>query len=302
MNGLIPRATPAALLAAFIGCCLVWGSTFMVISVGDEQVPPFWAAAIRLALACVLLTAITRLSGQRLPRGAAARAAATFGFLNFGLGFCLLYWGEQTVPSGLAAVLYGTIPLTTALLAWGWGLERLIAVRVAGAIIAFAGVASIFSGQIGGRAAPLSIGALFCAATLASVSGVVLKSGPRQSPIGANAVAAAVGFMVCLAASFLAREPHAFPATSRGLFSIMYLTLAGSVGAFVLYAWLVNHWALTRISFISVVVPIVALVFGTTLRHERLTAAHWIGSLLVLAGLLLALLGGRGGADSARTP
>jgi len=285
--------SPLAPYAAFAGCILVWGSTFLVISIGNDTVPPLWAASLRLGLASILLTALTWLTGRSLPRGAALRAAAGFGFLNFGLSFCLLYWGEKTVPSGLAAVLYGTIPLSTALFARATGLERLRALKIAGALVALAGVTVIFSGQLTARVSALPVAAIFAAATLASASGVVLKRGPRQHPLGANAAGAMVGFVVCAAASFLAREPHALPATAPAILPILYLTIAGSVIAFVLYAWLVNHWDVTRISFIAVVVPVVAVVLGAAVRHERLTAAHRAGSLLVLAGLVLAILSDR---------
>ena len=284
---------PLAPYAAFWGCCVVWGSTFLLISIGNDAVPPLWAATLRLGLAAILLTAITLLSGRSLPRGAALRAAAGFGFFNFGLSFCLLYWGEKFVPSGLAAVIYGTVPLSTALFARAVGLERLRALKIAGALVALAGIAVIFSGQLTARVSPLPLAAIFAAATAASASGVVLKRGPRQHPLGANAAGAMVGFVVCAAASFIAREPHVLPATARAILPILYLTVAGSIIAFVLYAWLVNHWDVTRISFIAVVVPLVAVVLGAAVRHERLTAAHFAGSLLVLAGLVLAIVSDR---------
>ncbi|HEY2953910.1 MAG TPA: EamA family transporter [Candidatus Eisenbacteria bacterium] len=293
----MPTETPSSrgltTFAAFAGCCVVWGSTFLVISIGDDTVPPLWAATLRLALAAVLLTLLTWLSGRSLPRGAALRSAAGFGFLNFGLSFCLLYWGEKTVPSGLAAVLYGTVPLTTALFARAFELERLHAPRIAGALVALAGIAAMFSGELAARVSPLPLAAIFAAATAASASGVVLKRGPRQHPLGANAAGAMVGLPVCGAASFLAGEPHTMPATAPALVPILYLTIMGSVVAFVLYAWLVNRWDVTRISLIAVVVPLVALVLGAALRHERLTTPQLVGSLLVLAGLAIALAGGR---------
>jgi drug/metabolite transporter (DMT)-like permease len=291
-----PGMAPAA---AFGACSLIWGSTFLFISIGNDAVPPLWAAALRLLLAGVLLTAITLAAGQRLPRGGALRAAAAFGFLNFGLGFCLLYWGETTVPSGLAAVLYATIPLTTALFARAFGLERPAALKIAGAVVALGGVTIIFSSRLAGPVSVLPVAALFVAASLASVSGVVLKRGPRQPPLGANAVAAFVGFGVCASGSFLLREPHVLPRSAAALGPILYLTLAGSVVAFVLFAWLVNHWDVTRISFISVVVPLVALALGAAVRHERLTPAHSAGSLLVMAGLALAIASDRRRAPAA---
>ena len=279
--------------AAFTACATVWGSTFLFISIGNETVPPLWAATLRLALASLLLLGLTRLTGHRLPRGAALRAAAGFGFLNFGLSFCLLYWGEKTVPSGLAAVLYGTIPLSTALFARAAGLEPLRALKIAGALVALAGIGVIFSGQLTARVSLLPLAALFAAATCASASGVVLKRGPRQHPLGANAVGAMVGFLVCAAGSFISREPHALPVGARALLPILYLTVAGSVVAFGLYMWLVNHWDVTRISFIAVVVPVVAVLLGAAVRHEQLTMAHRAGSVLVLAGLVLGILSDR---------
>jgi len=289
-----PQPThPVAPYAAFAGCAAIWGSTFLFISIGNDTVPPMWAASLRLGLASLVLLALTWLTGHTLPRGAALRSAAGFGFLNFGLSFCFLYWGEKTVPSGLAAVLYATIPLSTALFARAAGLEKLRALKIAGALVALAGIGVIFSGQITTQVSPLPLAALFAAATLASASGVVLKRGPRQHPLGANAVGAMVGFAVCTAGSFIAGEPHALPAGARAVLPILYLTLAGSVVAFGLYMWLVNHWEVSRISFIAVVVPVVAVLLGTAVHHEQLTAAHRAGSLLVLAGLVLGILSDR---------
>jgi drug/metabolite transporter (DMT)-like permease len=90
----------------FIGCCLIWGSTFLAIRIGNEAVPPVWAATIRLALAAPLLAGLVLATRQRFPRGPALRGALLFGLFNFGVNLSLLYWGERVVPSGIAAVLY----------------------------------------------------------------------------------------------------------------------------------------------------------------------------------------------------
>jgi len=289
-----PQTTnPLAPTAAFAGCCAIWGSTFLVISIGNDTVAPLWAATLRLALASVLLVALNRLTGHRLPRGPALVTAAWFGFLNLGLSFCCLYWGEKSLPSGLAAVLYGTVPLTTALLARAAGLERLRALKVAGALVALLGVGVIFSDQLRTRVAVLPLLALFAAPTLGSMAGVVLKRGPHEHPLATNAVGSMVGLVVCGLASFIAREPHAFPTDPRAIGPILYLALAGSVVAYGLYTWLVNHWDLSRISFIAVVAPVVAVFLGALVRHERLTAAEISGALLVIVGLTLGIMSDR---------
>jgi drug/metabolite transporter (DMT)-like permease len=279
--------------AAFAGCTLIWSSTFLLISIGNDSLPPVWAASLRLFLAALILGAIALASGQGLPRGAAARAASWYGLLQFGLNFPLLYWGEKVLPSGLTAVLFATIPLSSALFAHGFGLERFTPLKAAAAAVALAGIAVIFSGQIHGVIPVLPFVAVLAAATAASLGTVMLKRGPRQSPFGANAWGAAVGLPLCLAASFALGEAHPLPRTPGALLPLLTLTLAGSVGAFVLMAWLVHRWPVTRISFISVVTPMIAVTLGWLFRGERLGPASLAGSLLVVTGVAIAILGDR---------
>src|SRR5207249_690607 len=113
------------LTAAFLGCVLIWGSTFLVIAIGNDTVPPLWGATLRLALASAILFTIMAVRRLPAPRGAALRASIAYGFLQFGLNMALLYLGEENVPSGLAAVVFATIPLSTVFFARLFGLERL---------------------------------------------------------------------------------------------------------------------------------------------------------------------------------
>ncbi|HKW50528.1 MAG TPA: EamA family transporter, partial [Candidatus Eisenbacteria bacterium] len=103
MNAPSPAETrKPAQYAAFAVMCLIWGTTFLGIRIGNEAVPPLWGATLRLILAAALNTLIAALTRAHWPRGAALRGIALFGFLNLGVNFGLLYWGEQTVPSGIA--------------------------------------------------------------------------------------------------------------------------------------------------------------------------------------------------------
>ena len=287
---------------AFGLCCAIWGSTFLFISIGTDDLPAVWSAALRLGLAAVILTVLAPLTGG-LPRGRAFRAAALYGLFGFGVNFPLLYWAEQVVPSGLAAVLYSTIPLSTAFLARAYGLERLTATKVGGAVIGLAGVAVIFSSRIGGEVGVLPLLALLTGATVASLGGVILKRGPVQPAIGANAVGTAVSFPVVVAVSFLAGERPALPADLEAWIPVAYLTLAGSVGAYVLMAWLIKSWPATRVSFITLVIPIVAVLLGAIVRDEPITPITVAGSLLVLVGVGLGVQGDRlRRRDPARAP
>ena len=99
-----PSSRPIAAYGAFFGCTAIWGSTFLFIALGNDMVPPIWAATLRLGLASAILTAMSLASRNGLPRGPALVAAAWLGFFQFGLNFPLLYWGETVVPSGIASI------------------------------------------------------------------------------------------------------------------------------------------------------------------------------------------------------
>jgi drug/metabolite transporter (DMT)-like permease len=295
VNAPAPTTSNTKPWLAFATCGAIWGSTFLVISIGNDTLAPVWAAALRLLLAAILLTAWTMARKVALPKGAALRTALAYGVCQFGINMPLLYWGEKLVPSGLSAVFYATIPLSSALITRALGMESLNAFKIVGALTAFGGVVVLFSASFHGEIAPVGMLAIFAAATIAGFGVILLKRGPRQDPIAANAVATAIGGAMSLAISFALREAHLLPTTMASALPLLYLTLAGSLGAFVIMSWLVNYWPATRVSYISVIVPVIALVLGSVVRHERLTLISLAGSALVLVGLLIGMRGSQGG-------
>jgi drug/metabolite transporter (DMT)-like permease len=160
---------------------------------------------------------------------------------------------------------------------------------VIGALISIAGIAIIFSGELAGHTPLLPLLSLV-AATLSAVTGTMLfKKGPRQNVIPANVVACAVAAVMCGLITLVAREPHPLPHTARELLPIVYLALAGSVGAFVMWTWLVSRWSVTRLSFMAVLTPLIALALGALVRHERLAPLTLAGGLVVLAGVAIGM-------------
>lgn len=283
-----PTAAPALTKrVAVVVTTLVWSSTFLAISVGNDTVAPVWAATLRLAIAAAVLFVLLALRRQPLPRGDALVSAALYGFFQFGINLPLLYWAETEVPSGLCAIIFATLPLNTALLAHLFGLERLTVAKVAGAALALSGVAVIFSAQVTVDVEPRRLFAVLVATWAATLGTVLLKRGPRQSPVGANAVGAAAGLVICFFTSILLGETRSLPMDLSAWFPILYLAVAASVGAFVLWAWLLNHSDVTRLSYISVVTPVIALLLGIVFRHERPAPASFLGAAVVVAGVAL---------------
>jgi drug/metabolite transporter (DMT)-like permease len=291
LSSIPPDRRDPRIPAAFSLCTLIWGSTFLFIRIGNESVPPMWGATLRLTLAALVLTPIALVTGG-LPRGPALRTALGFGFFQFGLNMALLYWGEMTVASGLAAVVFATIPITSAVIARAVGLERVDRGKLAGAGVALAGVGLLFARDLLSPVTALPVLAIYLATVCAAFGTILLKRGPRQSAIGANAVGSLAGIPVCFAASLLLGETRQWPLGGTQIVPILYLGIAGSL-AFVVFAWLIGRVAVTTASFIGVVNPMIAVALGATVRGERLTREHALGSLLVIAGVLLALTADR---------
>jgi drug/metabolite transporter (DMT)-like permease len=189
--------------------------------------------------------------------------------------------------------VYATIPISTALVARGFGLERLAALKMIGAAVALGGVVVLFAGETRTGIPALPVFAIYLATVFAALGSTMLKRGPRQDPLMANAIGAAVGAPVCLLASFLLGEDRSLPMQWGQVYPILDLAIVGSVVAFVVFAWLVNHWNVTTLAFIGVVVPVIAVVLGALVRHEVLHRQNVTGSLLVLAGLGLAIVSDR---------
>jgi len=273
--------------------CLIWGTTFLAIRIGSETVPPLWAATIRLVLAALLNTVVALLTRAPWPRGAALRGIAIFGFLNLGVNFALLYWGELKVPSGISAVFYATVPLTTGVFAWLLGVQRLQRTHMIAAAVGLVGVAVIFAGEIRWGAPAPALLAVFAAATVASLAGVILKKVPPHSSFVVNAIGAAIGACVCLSGSFVLGEGHGLPRSGAAWAPILYLTVAGSMGAYVLYAWLVSQWKVTRVSVGALIIPVIAVVVGALVRGESPAPGTYLGAALVLLGVSVSLFGDR---------
>lgn len=274
----------------------IWGSTWLFIKLGLRDLPPVGFAATRFVLAAAILWAIVAARRRPLPRDGRdwALLAAT-GVLAFGLNYGLLFWGEQHISSGLAALLQATIP------AFGLAFahlhlpgERLTLARLAGVGLGVAGVGVIFSNQlnVSGEMALWGSAAIVLGAIFVAYSNVLVKArGGHLDP-----ALLAAGQMLCglvpLAAYAFAFEgsPASYRWTPLAVASLLYLTLVGSVVAFLLYYWLVRHMDVTKTMLISLVTPLVAVLLGLAVLDERLTWRTLAGGALIMCGISLVVL------------
>jgi drug/metabolite transporter (DMT)-like permease len=283
----------AAVNLAVALLCLIWGSTWLVIREGLVDLPVFTSAAIRFTLAAALLAALApalhRREGGRRP---GAGLSLAMGVLNFGVSYAIVYRCEALIPSGLLAVLWAVFPMLVAAL--GHLLlrdERLSAGQGLGFLVAFVGVALLFSAdlrQIGTEA--VALGALFLLSPLAAAIGqtLVKRHGTQTSAVLLTRNGMIIGAVLLWALALPLEDPAAIDWTPRAVFSVLYLALLGTIVAFVLYYWLLRYAASNQMSLIAYVTPCIALLLGTLAGGEPLGPSTLAGTALVLCGIALA--------------
>jgi drug/metabolite transporter (DMT)-like permease len=287
---------------AFATCCIVWGTTFLAIRESDATLAPLWGAALRLAIAGALLCVPWAILRQPIPRGKVLFVVIVFGVLDYGLNLGLLYWAEGSIPSGLAAVFYATAPISALLIARAIGQERLDGWKLAGTLVAFAGVATIFGVALTGAVNPWALLAVLGAATSASLSSVILRTIPPQPTTSTVAIGCLASAVFLVAGSALFREPMLVPTTWSVWWPVLYLAVAGSIVAFGLFTWLLGRWNASSATLVGIIAPVVAVGVGIVVGGERLTASIVLGGALVVAGVLVALLRARAVDRAARRP
>lgn len=292
------RPGPLLLSATFVLLCVIWGTTWSVIRIGLEGIPPFTGVALRFAIAAILLLVLGRVMGVRFGHG---RREVGLWIVNALLAFCIsygvVYWAEQWVPSGLTAVLFATFPLFVAVLAhFGLPGERLVTASLVGILLGFGGVAVIFSEDfdlLGGPGVALASAVMLVSPVAAALASVAVKRwGAGIHPISLTAVPMAITAVIMgLVAVFLERErPIVFDRVSLG--ALLYLSVLGSAVTFSLYYWLLSQLFATRVSLIAYVVPVIAVAIGTIFLDEPLTTRTLVGTALVVAGVALTVRAG----------
>jgi drug/metabolite transporter (DMT)-like permease len=285
------RVSRSAVWGLYAMLVVIWSSTWVAIKIGLEDCPALLGAGIRFTVAGLVLLAIT--AARRRPLATDLRLAAILAAFPFALAYGLVYWGEQYIPSGLAAVLFGVLPLYVALLgAVVLSDQPLRAPVIAGVLVAIAGLALAFaeSLDVGDEELALAGAAALAVAPVgAAVGNISIKL--RAAALDAvvlNGWAMLGGGVLLLIASALGESWSEFAWTGESIGSIGYLALVGSAVPFVALTVLLRHITAQATSFLAMLLPFGALVFGAVLYDEAITARALGGAALVAAGLLIA--------------
>ncbi len=288
-------------LLAFGIIYFVWGSTYIFIRWGVEEVPPLLFAAIRFFTAGLLLVGWMVARREPWPGKREWGSICLLGALIFVGDYGLLFWAEQKVASGIAGVMMATIPVFMVIAEIVLLRTQQMTARLAAALlIGLGGVAVLMSHSFHLGSAPIStLGALalIAASIFWSVASVMTRRLPLPSSkvMSAGAQMLAGGAMLAVAAVALG-EParfHAGAVSGRAWFAMGYLIVMGSLLGFTAYMWLIHRESPTKVGTYAYVNPVVAVLVGYFIGGEPLGARTILGMLLVLASVLLITLGKR---------
>jgi drug/metabolite transporter (DMT)-like permease len=276
--------------------CLIWGSTWLFIKLGLEDLPPFTFAGIRFVLASAILFSLVAIRRLSLPRKRSDWVLlASTGVLAFCINYGLLFWGEQYISSGLAALLQATIPVFGLVIAHFYlpG-ERMNLPRVIGVVMGITGVAVIFSNQlsVAGPRALAGSAALVLGSASAAYSNVLVKSrGKNLDPAILAAGQMLFGLIPLLLLGIpLEGNPFRFHWTRMAVAALFYLAIVGSVIAFLLYYWLIQNMDVTNTMLIALVTPVVAVTLGVLVLNEELNWRTLVGGAMIMLGISLVVL------------
>lgn len=287
------HAENTKVVSTYILICLIWGTTWLGIKASLESLTPFMSAGTRFFLASFVIFMIMKFNGIKLQTDRLSiKLYFLMGFFSFVIPFGLVYWAQQFVPSGLAAVLFAVYPFFVAIFSYFRIPEEKIGlIKVAGIIIGFSGIVVIFSDSFGQNISDYILGMLAIVLSgimQANIAVTLKKSGGHLHSLSMNLIPMLIAgfFMVLISITIEDYSVNTFDLNA--VVSVSYLALFGSVVTFTSFYWLLKRVNIVILSLIAFITPIVALFAGWIIYNEQLTSHHLVGSVLVLIGLLWA--------------
>ncbi|MBM4172432.1 MAG: multidrug DMT transporter permease [Ignavibacteria bacterium] len=275
---------------AWSSICIIWGTTYLAIRIGVEDLPPMLFAGMRWLIAGPILLLVLRIKGYAIPKKSDFIPIAIIGLSLLGLGNGFVVFAEQWVPSGLTSLLITTVPF------WMVGLEfitpnsdKLNKKIVAGLILGLAGVGLIFWGDLEN---------LFNVSYLLGVIGLMIaviswSAGSVYSkykkvsvhPLMSAAFQMTIAGVVLSTFGISLGEISSLHFTKESLIAFSYLIVFGSLIGYASYIYAIAHLPVSLVSTYAYVNPIIALFLGWLILDEKITLTIIIASIIILLGV-----------------
>jgi drug/metabolite transporter (DMT)-like permease len=291
-NSPINRSMGLGEWTMLIGLSVLWGGSFFFNGVAIKELPVFTVVVSRIVLAALILLAVMRITGRKMPGDARLwRAFFGLGLINNAIPFSLIVWGQSHIASGVASILNATTPLFTVIIAhYFTGDEKMSWNRLLGVLIGFAGVV-IMIGSDTLHALGVNVFAqlaVLLAALCYAISGVFAR---RFRAMGISPIATATGQLtassiILLPVLLIVDRPWTLPmpgmATIAALFAVASLSTAL---AYILYFRILASSGATNVLLVTFLVPVSAILLGVFVLGEVLYLKHFLGMAMIGAGL-----------------
>jgi len=286
------NSTTRLAYAAWVAVCLLWGTTYLAIRIALETIPPMLMGALRWTTAGAFILGVMKLRGDRVPGRQEWPPLAVLGILLIGFGNGGVVWAEQTLPSGLTALLVAVIPF------WMIAVERvagdrtpLTARRLAGLVVGFGGILLLVWPELEvGEGSAFVFGIL--ATQLACVGWAFGSSYSRRRRPAENVLAVAAfqmlfGGVAMSVASLVHHEWAQLAFTPRTATALGYLVVFGSLAGFSAYAYALKNLPVATVSLYAYVNPVIAVALGTIVLDEPLSPRLAVAGAVVLVGIAM---------------
>jgi drug/metabolite transporter (DMT)-like permease len=286
-SGLRAATSRHSALIAFVLFVLMAGSNPVAVRFSNQELPPFWGGTARLAAAAVIFWIIVLARRIPLPRGRALTGALLYGLIGIGALNAIAYWTLVRVHPGSSSVFLAMVPLATVFLAAAHGQESLTGRKLAGALVAVAGIAFVVRSGLG---TPISLPLLILLIGLPfalAEGAVIIRLFRPGNPMATNAVAFSVGATMLASLSLLAGEKWNLPTAAATWAALAYVIVIGSVVVFYLWLVVLSHWPASRSAYGYVLLPVVSVVISAWLTGEVITISLVLGAAVALVGVWL---------------
>ncbi|MBS4033425.1 MAG: EamA family transporter [Ignavibacterium sp.] len=277
---------------AWIAVCIIWGTTYLAIRIGVEDIPPMLFAGLRWIIAGSLLILILRISGKSFPKIENLKHIAVMGIAMLGFGNGLVVVGEQWISSGLAALLITTVPF------WIVGMESLLPTGpklnykiISGLIVGILGVTFIFGSDWDDLLKTEYILGVLCifgavvAWSFGSVYSKYKKVGVH--PLMSASVQMLVAGTLQITLGLILGEQNFISYTEEGLLSLAYLIVVGSIFGYGSYIYAIEHLPLSLVSTYAYINPVIAVFLGWFVLNEKLDLLIAAGAVVIILGVFL---------------
>jgi drug/metabolite transporter (DMT)-like permease len=294
------RAGANAVLPAFAGIYIIWGTTYLAIALAIRTLPPFWFGAFRFFAAAALMYAWLRTRGPRPFAGLNIGGSLLCGVLLSGMGNGFVVWAQQGLPSGITALFVCALPVLV--LVFDWLFFSRQAPMPRGALGIGLGVAGIVvltmhTHTLSGQVRPIHVAAIMLAEVGWSLGSLLQRRYVDSTHLGSyTCLQMFAGAAFQLLMGVLDREWIGFSwaqVSLQSMLAVAYLVVFGSIVALNCYSYLLAHVPAQQVSTYALVNPIIALALGAVVLHEKLTPVALLCAVLVFVGVALVLWPGK---------